>query len=132
MNNDKNKAIHGLLTDLNLMDMKEDVILSVTDGNKSDSRDLTNLEANMVLRKLQEIREDRVKKMRGKIIHLLCLYGMTEAGQPDYKRINKFIQNIGVRNPKRKVLYNLSPGEMRNVLTQVEIMVNKTLKEAVR
>lgn len=117
-----------MLTDLKLMDMKAEIISSVTEGRTSHSSELTHLEANLVIRKLQEIKEDRVGRMRNKIVHLLCLYGMTEAGQPDYPRINKYIQNIGSRNPRRKKLYNLSPGEMRNVLTQVEIMVNKTLK----
>ena len=41
-----------------------------------------------------------------KVIHLLCLTGMVKADQsPDYERINDFVQNIGSRNPKAKVLW---------------------------
>lgn len=71
--------------------------------------------------------------MRGKIIHYLCLMGMTELSAdktkmvPDYDRINAFIQEIGSRNPKGKILNYLYEDELQSVLVQVEAMYRKEL-----
>ena len=75
----------------------------------------------------------RRKKMRAKVIHYLCLMGYTKPSKdntkmvPDYVRINAFIQEIGSRNPKGKILNYLYENELRDVLVQVEAMYRKEL-----
>ncbi len=127
----KNRHIHGLLNELHIMDQKAVLVDSITHGRTDSSSEMSELEANLFIRKLQEIKEDKVKAMRGKIVYYLCLYGMTNnTGRPDYDRINKFIRNIGKNNPKQKLLFNLSPKEMRNCLNQVEAMYKKELRKS--
>lgn len=123
------KRIYVLLADLETYTTKTDVVDHVTNGRTIKISDLTHLEANLVLRKLMEMQEVARRKMRGSIIYHLCTgMGMTDAtGEPDWDRINGFIKNIGSRNPRRKKLYNLNVGEMRNVLTQVQMMCKKEL-----
>ena len=76
----------------------------------------------------------RRKKMRGKIIHFLCLMGMTKPSTDksksvaDYDRINAFIQEIGSRNPRGKILNYLYEDELKAVLNQVEAMYRKELE----
>lgn len=133
MDINKNKIIHALLTELGIMNFKAEMIAQITEGKKHRARDINNREANLLIKWLQEMKEEKVKRMRGKIIHYLCLYGMTDsAGNPDYNRINGFIKNIGSRNQRKKLLYNLSPEEMRAVLTQVESMVTKGITSQIK
>ena len=75
----------------------------------------------------QKLNEAR-KKMRGKVIHYLCLLGYVDKNdKPDYERINNFIVNIGPRNPKKKILNYLYLEELNAVLTQVEAMYRHEL-----
>lgn len=120
------RRIHALLSELDVHDMRGTFVQGVTNDRTDDIKDISHTEANLLIKGLMELREERVNKMRGKIIYYLCTYGMTNhAGQPDYTRINKFIRNIGSNNPKKKKLYYLSPTEMRGCLNQVEAMVKK-------
>ena len=75
----------------------------------------------------------RRKKMRAKVIHYLCLMGFTKPNADkekmvaDYDRINAFIQEIGSRNPRGKILNYLYESELKDVLVQVEAMYRKEL-----
>lgn len=123
-----NKRLHALLSMLNLMEVKGDLIRQYTQGRTLSSKEMDNLEALTLIKALEDEREQRSKKMRGKIIHYLCLYGMTrEDGSADYPRINKFIREIGARNPKKKNLLYLDPKELLAVLNQVEAMYKREL-----
>ena len=122
------KAIYILLSELKVKENKEWMVEGFTDGRTSHISEMTRAEQEQMLTSLQDMREDKVKKMRAKIVHLLCVYGMTDGMErPDYKRINAYIKAIGKNNPKQKLLYYLSPDEMRKVLNQVEKMVTKTM-----
>lgn len=67
-----------------------------------------------------------LRRMRGKVIHYLCLLGYTDdSGQADYGRINEFIVNIGSRNPRRVILNYLYKDELLAVLNQVEAIYKK-------
>lgn len=89
--------------------------------------------SNLTPEQIKEMNARR-KKMRGKIIHYLCLMGMTKPDMAkggmvaDYDRINDFIMNIGSRNPKKKILNYLYDDELQAVLSQVEAMYRKELK----
>lgn len=124
-----NKHLHALLSQLNLMDQKADLVAQFTNGRTMSSKEMSIDEARALIKALEDQKEQRTKKMRAKIIHLLCLLGMTLAdGSPDYPRINRFVSGIGSRNPKRKNLLFLDPKETWAVLCQVEQMYAKELK----
>jgi len=96
----------------------------------TDLDSLTNAEINLVMKYLQEVQNDKKEAMTKKIIHKLCLYGMTTVGgRPDMDRIQKFIVSIGSRNPKRKKLYALNAQETLKVLNQVSMMVEKEINK---
>lgn len=126
----KNKHLHALLSQLNLLEMKADMVRRFTGGRTISSKDMTPAEVEAMIRVLEGEREDRCKKMRAKVIHYLCLYGMTlENGDPDFPRINHFIENIGSRNPGKKKLLFLGPRELHAVLNQVEMIYKKQLQK---
>lgn len=83
---------------------------------------MENKKTNIVNPDQYNAMNEERRKMRGKIIHFLCLMGMVKQGKPDYDRINEFIINIGSRNPKKKILNYLYHDELQEVLTQVESM----------
>lgn len=106
-------------------------VLQYSEGFSEDINDLSNVQLNLLWKALQEKQVDQISRMRKKIIHQLCLYGMTDvAGKPDMKRIQAFVQGIGSRNPHKKNLFRLSKNECRNVLNQVEVMVKKTIHKS--
>jgi len=121
-----NRRLHVLLSQLNLMEGKPAMVEAYTAGRTASSKEMTDAEALALITSLERERDDRSKKMRGKVLHYLALLGYTTAsGDLDYARINRFIENIGARNPNKKKLLYLSPGELRNVLTQVEAIYKK-------
>lgn len=124
------KKIHAMLTDLKNHVSKDEVVSTVTDGRTRSLKGVTYLEGNLIIKMLTGLQEEARKKMRGSIIYHLCTgMGMTDRnGDADWTRINRFIQGIGSRNPRKKKLFNLSIGEMRDVLTQVQMMVKKELR----
>lgn len=122
--------MHVLLADLRMMESKEDLVHQFTDHRTSHSSEMTILQAKHMIMYLEAEKEQRCKKMRAKIIHLLCVYGMTkEDGCADYDRINAFVREIGARNPGKKNLFYLSTHEIHDVLNQVERMVKKELSK---
>lgn len=130
MNLDNNRKLHALLKELGFDEMKRRLVLQHTQGRTASSREMTDQEAKGLIASLQEERTMRIKKMRGKIIHYLCLLGMVyDDGKPNYKRINSFIAQIGSRNPKAKPLYHLSIKETHAVLNQVEAMYKYETKK---
>ena len=97
-------------------------------GKKAD--ELTNAETNHLIAWLKQVQQEKIKKPRNKIYHLLCLMGMEdEAGKIDFKRQHAFVQKIGTNNPKQKKIGQLSLKEVLAVLTQVEAMVKKDIEK---
>ena len=124
----KIQLIHILLKDTKLIEVKDKLVTEFSAGRTTHVSDMSNSEANLLINHLNKAKEERVVRMRKKIIHLLCIFGMTnDKGQPDLDRIQAYIKGIGSRNPKKRGLYQLSTVEIRSVLNQVEQMVNKTL-----
>lgn len=106
-------------------------VLQYSEGFSDDINDLSNVQLNLLFKALTEKKVDQLARMRKKIIHHLCVYGMTDvAGNPDIKRIQAFVQGIGSRNPHKKNLFRLSKTECRDVLNQVEVMVKKTIHKS--
>lgn len=122
--------IYTLLDKLKIKDLKADLVYQYTAMRTEHTSDMTMDEAAELIKHLHGQLEDKVKPVRNKIIHYLCLYGMTTPQEkPDYNRINEFVTNIGARNPNKRKLFDLWPEEAIAVLNQVEVMVKKTLKK---
>jgi len=103
----------------------------ISKGRTEDYTQLNPLEANLLFVQLKELANKVRRQMAKKIIHGLCLCGMTtERGYPDYERINDFVKNIGSRNPKRKKnIHFLTHEETLAVLNQVQAMTRKELSK---
>lgn len=133
----QNKKLHALLGQLGLMDHKAELVREYSSINSNSSKDLLWNEAQSLIKHLERMtntksnskpKEDPRRKMRGKIIHYLCLMGYTTGDKPDVERINKFIVNIGTRNPRKVILNFLYEKELQQVLTQVEAMYLNEVK----
>lgn len=102
--------------------------ITIVTGTDTPVEHLDTTDANLILRWLVEAVNAEKSKMQRKIIHQLCLYGMTRPnGSPDMERIQQYIKHIGSRNPKKRTLYGLTREECRSVLNQIYVMVKKTL-----
>lgn len=129
----QNRALHSLLSQLNLLDQKADLIEQYTDGRTRSSREMSEREAEALVSALKQEKERQTKKSIAKAIHLLCLLGYVRGnGDPDYGRINTFIQNIGSNNPHRKTLHYLNRKELNAVVTQIEAMYKKETQDGGR
>lgn len=126
----KVKQIYALLTDLKMKHRKEEMVGVVTGQRTTHVSEMANPEGNTLIRRLIDLQQDKIRPMRKKIIHLLCVYGMTDdKGQGDLTRMNEFVKNIGNRNPRKKKLFYLNIHETLQVLNQIEQMVKKELKK---
>jgi hypothetical protein len=103
-----------------------------TGGRTRSTKALTVAECDALIADIAGRLDEGKRRMRGKIIHLLCTLPanpMVDAsGNADYVRINNFIQNIGSLNPKRKILNYLYYGELLPVVSQVQALYEKEMK----
>ena len=115
----------------------KDKVAEFTDGRTESLSSLSDGEYHQLLTQVQRFNpspqqgfnEER-KKMRGKITHYLCLLGYVDPqGKPDWNRIDRYIVNIGSRNPRKVILNYLYTDELKKVLTQVETMYKKELNK---
>jgi hypothetical protein len=127
MEEQKVKRIKVLLERANRLDKLPAMIEGWTNGRTKDIQEMTLQEGNLMYGRIVEEDDKAREKMRGKIWHYLCLYGMTINGEADKYRINEFIKNIGSNNPKKKMLWYLNRLELVAVLNQVEQMVGKSI-----
>ena len=127
----QNKRLHQLLSILDIMDLKPAIINKVTNGRTSSSAEMMNFEAAALISSLEVDEKQKCGKMRGKIIHYLCLLGYVNGdGKPDYLRINSFIAQIGTNNPRRAQLLYLRPKELHAVCNQVEAMYKNEIRRS--
>lgn len=133
----QNKQLHALLTQANLMHEKPTIVQSMTSGRTEHSSEMTNLEANEMMRYLREQiqrarnqgLEAKADKMRKKIISLAWQmnWTITINHQPkvDMARINNWCIKYGFGNKKlNQYLYS----ELPRLLTQFEAVFNSYLK----
>jgi hypothetical protein len=120
------KRIHALLNSLGWMERKFDILHGY---GVSSTKDLNYSQTKDLLRWLESEHNSHLKRMRGTVIHYLCImpgYAFTTPdNRPDYAKINKFIQELGSTNPKRKPLLELYSKELVAVVTQVKAMYRK-------
>lgn len=129
INQAQNKRLHALLSELGWMEQKKDLVSGFTQGRTVSSAEMSYDECQQLISHLAAEKNAICKKMRGKLIHYLCLQGYTTPfGEPDMIRINERVKGIGSRNPHRKALSYLSPAELRQVLNQIELIYKKTLQ----
>lgn len=134
----KFKQLMKLLNNTGKIGYRHTAAYNVSGGRTESTKELYESEVDYIIAQLQKLNPKQQsvndaypqrKKMRGKIIHYLCLLGYTNNhNQPDWQRIDRFIVNIGSRNPRKVILNYLYPKELTAVLTQVEAMYKKELK----
>lgn len=133
----KFRQMMKLFNDTKQMGFRHTAAYNVSKGRTESTKELYEFEVDRLIAELQRLnpKQETVsdayperKKMRGKIVHYLCLLGYEDAnGKPDYTRIDKFIINIGSRNPRKVILNYLYPNELKEVLNQVETMYKNEL-----
>ncbi len=130
MNAADNRRYHLLLKELHLDDdAKAALCAAFSEDRTTSSKDLAPAEAAGLLRFLADEHNKLCKPMRGKIIHHLCLLGYKDGkGEPDWGRIDGFIEKIGSNNPRQVRLNFLYRSELPAVVTQVEQMYRNQTK----
>ena len=90
----RNAQLHKLLTDTNLMSQKASLILGHTDGRTESSKEMTDFEANELIKYLRSLTTnttDAANKMRRKIIAMCHRIQWTRAnGGVDMVRLNNW------------------------------------------
>lgn len=134
MNAADNRRYHLLLKECDLSeDDKESLLYSFSDGQATSSKELKPDQVKALLKFLQDRHSEMCKKMRGKIIHYLCLLGYVNSDDTaDWDRINTFIVDIGRNNPRRVILNFLYLSELPAVVTQVEAMYRNETKRVTK
>lgn len=135
----KFKQMMKLFNDTQKMGHRHTAAYNASKGRTESTKELYEFEVDYIIAELQKLNPKQQtvndayperKKMRGKITHYLCLLGYTDSnGKPDCQRIDRFIVNIGSRNPRKVILNYLYPNELKDVLTQVEAIYKKELKQ---
>jgi hypothetical protein len=97
-------------------------IVSITNGRTASLKEVSQKELNDVTAWAAEREAAKNTGMRGKIIFHLCNIGYkTEAGHPDWDRINAYVKSHGGdANPKKKALYKLKHSELKKVVLVVQ------------
>jgi hypothetical protein len=130
MDAQQNRKFYALLNELGLAEQKADICMSVSNGRTEKSSELNEEEVQSVLNMLEEEKAAKVKALRNRLIHRMCLLGYTKDGKPDYQRINYFLKaRTGHRNPKKKNLNKLNATELHAVLVQVEAIYKGLIKK---
>ena len=107
-------------------DQKINFVREVSQGRTASIKELDNLEANILLRKLTDAISKELSPMRKKVIHLMCLMGyVLPDNTPDYGRINAWLQRYGRH---QKQLAKLNRSQLLAVLNQVDTMYRIHLK----
>lgn len=124
------RRFYFLLNSLGIIEQKKELVLSASQGRTDSTTKLTEPEAASLIESLNQEYLSSLKKVRGKILHLMCLMGYTDSNNsPDYNRINAFVRNrTGHRNPLKKNLIKLDKKELIAVCNQVEAMYHNQLK----
>jgi len=124
----QNRDLYFYLNRLSWQLYKADLVSSYTGGRTEHSSQMTFQECKSLIDYLKRMYNDKRQKQRNTVIHYLALLGYTDYnGHPDYARIDGFIQRIGNRNPRRKILNYLDYEELNKVVSQVKAMYNKEL-----
>jgi hypothetical protein len=127
----QNKAIHALLNQLEAMSEKNSLVEITTKHRTNSSTEMNYGEANHLITHLKQRKQQELGRMQGKIISYMRLMGyiMTD-GKENMDKINTYIKNIGKKNPKQRVLWDLHKSELLGVLNQVETRYKKEVSQA--
>jgi hypothetical protein len=123
------KALFGLLDKAGLKEERASWLQA--NAGVSSVSDLSADQAKALIVLLQpeaKRKEDARQRMGRKVIHLLCELGYTEAGRPNYAKINTYVAQIGTNNPAKKALWRLNNAEMQAVLSQITARHKKEFK----
>lgn len=120
-------CIHALINKLHLKGRKEEMVMGFTTGRSGSSKDLTNDEANAMIRHLKSLDPEEVgaEKMRRKIISMAHEMGWRIPGttKADMKHIDAWCLKYG-----KKKLNQYRYKELVKIVTMFKEMYNDFLK----
>ena len=131
MNPALNKQLHGLLTQAGLHEQKATLVMSYTEGRSESSKDLTNVEAKLMIAHLANIANENgeaSQKMRRRIISMAheMHWHLTGTQKIDMERLNDWCCVFGYG---KKVLNRYSYRELPKLVTQFEFVYKDYLSK---
>lgn len=120
---EQSKKLHTLLSQLKLMDSKNDMIYDVTGGRATSSKDLTTDEALILIKHLSQF--DNNDKMRRKVYALAYEAGIIYGDTLEDKKMNtaKLNQFLKTRGAVKKNLHSLNHSDLIKVVSQFQSIV---------
>ena len=113
---EQNKILHSLLNSTKMIEQKEALINSYTEGRSISSKDLTYQEAGALITYLKGL--DAAHKMRRKIIRMAHEMGWKKAGSKiDMDAINEWCKKYGFG---KKELNSYTEQELPKLVTQFQ------------
>ena len=128
----QNAQLHKLLTQLGLMDDKEEFVIAYTDGRTKKSSEMYEHECQALIDSLKKASLEIAKNspennQRRRIIAICYDMGWTDVkGKWDKERLNGFLLSRGV---VKKNLQQQDTKELNKTIQQLEQLRNKHLNE---
>ncbi|GGG33273.1 phage protein GemA/Gp16 family protein [Hymenobacter glacieicola] len=132
----QNKYLHKLLNDLDLMDVKKELVASFSGKGSESSKDLHYTEADSLIKYLERQssgalptpeEEEASDKMRRKILSLAHeMQWELDNGKVDMARVNAWCQSKGFG---KKVLNDYNHDQLTKLVSQFKIVHKKHLQE---
>ncbi|MEJ7821972.1 MAG: hypothetical protein WKF85_06600 [Chitinophagaceae bacterium] len=115
--------IHVLLSQLHLIDQKQHIISSFTNGRETSSKEMTLNEATQLIKHLAA--SDPCEKMRKKVFALAYNAGIIWGDTWEDKKMNaaKLNQFLLYRGAIKKELSRMNKNELVKVVTQFEYII---------
>lgn len=123
--------IHVLISQLQIIDQKQQLIYSFTNGRETSSKEMTLNEATQLIKHLAA--SDPCERMRKKCFALAYEAGIIWGDTPEDKKMNavKLNQFLLYRGAVKKEINRMNKNELVKVVTQFEyIMQHKGQTEA--
>lgn len=121
----QNERLHALLFALRIdKDEKAELVKTFTNGRAVSSKDLSFMEADLLIKYLDSEVVGSIKKMRSKIINIAKDIGLTKGEAVDWERLNVFL----VKKFKKK-LHELRRDELPKAVTAMEKWREGNLKK---
>lgn len=126
----QNKILHSLLTQLQLMPQKQNLIFGFTNGKSQSSKDMSYKEAQQLISYLNQQsqqHQEASNTMRRKILSMAHrLLWLLPNGKVDVQRVNNWcIANSYLKKPLNKYSYTELPQLVSQFTTMYQYYVNK-------
>jgi hypothetical protein len=123
INKDQLIKLHVLLHQLNLIDIKSDLVSQFTNGRATSSKEMTLEEATELIRHLSK--HDPCDRMRKKVFALAYVAGIIWGDTPEDKKMNgiKLDKFLKARGAVKKDINRMTKNDLIKVVTQFEQII---------